>query len=92
MRVESAYSEVPEMVAAFAPEYKTEHFHLHGRSVENWQSFKSIFLDEHYMVNSFAKKVIKGAAVGLAFGYIARNFLWRGPKSIELDRLVLLGK
>lgn len=92
MKSESAFTEVPEMFAAFAPEYKKEHYHLHGRNIENWESFKSVFLDEHFMVNTFARKVLKGALVGLAFGYIGRNALWRGPKSIELDRLSILKK
>ncbi len=89
MKSDSAFSEVPELLTAFAPEFRTEHYHLHGRNIENWESFKSIFLDEHFLGNSLARKVLKGAFVGLTFGYMARNGLWRGPKAIEMDRLFL---
>jgi len=65
---------------------------MHGRNIENWESLKSIFLDEHQTVNVIGKKVIKGAAVGLTYGFIARNYLWRGPKSFEMDRLWLINK
>ena len=44
MRSESPYSEPPKLLAAFAPEYQTQHYHLHGRNIENWESLKSIFL------------------------------------------------
>lgn len=33
---ETGYSEVPGLISAFIPEYKQEHYHLHGRNIENW--------------------------------------------------------
>lgn len=89
MKTDSAFSEVPELLAAFAPEFKTEHYHLHGRNIEHWESFKSIFLDDHFLGNAIGRKIVKGAALGLIYGIIARNMVWRGPKAIEMDRLFL---
>jgi hypothetical protein len=90
MRSETPYSEVPELLSAFAPEFREEHYHLHGRNIENWESLKSVFLDSHHTVNVLGLKILKGALIGALYGYIARNFVWRGPKSFELDRLWLL--
>lgn len=42
---ETGYSEVPALISAFIPEYRQEHYHLHGRNIENWESLKSIFMD-----------------------------------------------
>ena len=65
---------------------------MHGRHIEDWESLKSIFLDEHHTVNVIGRKVLKGAFLGWTYGWIARNFFWRGPKSFELDRLWMLNK
>jgi hypothetical protein len=92
MRSESAYSEVPRLIAAFAPEYEKEHYHLHGRNIDSWESLKSIVLDEHFEFNRMATKIIKGALIGTAQGILLRNFFIRGPKRFELDRLFLLRK
>lgn len=89
---ESSYSEVPELISAFIPEYRQEHYHLHGRRIENWEAFKSIFLDEHYELKKFVIKVFKGALLGFVNGIILRNYVIRGPKSFELDRIYVLGK
>jgi len=74
------------------PEYKTEHYHLHGRNIENWESFKSIFLDEHNELRKAGLKILKGAFVGIIQGIMIRNFMFRGPKKFEMDRLYLLNK
>ena len=44
-------------------------------------------MDEHFEMNKFFRKVLKGAVVGGMYGIIARNFIVRGPKSFELDRI-----
>lgn len=92
MKAETNYSEIPQLIAAFAPEFKKEHYHLHGRNIENWESFKSIFLDEHYEVNKLITKMLKGALIGFVNGILVRNFLLRGPKKFELERIYVLGK
>lgn len=92
MRSESPHSEPPKLLVAFAPEYEQPHYHLHGRKIEEWESFKSIFLDEHYEFNKFSQKVLKGALLGLINGVLLRNFAIRGPKRFELDRLYMLNK
>jgi hypothetical protein len=92
MRAESPYSQTPELITAFLPEYKTEHYHLHGRNIENWESFKSIFLDEHWEVRKAALKIFKGIAIGILQGYTVRNLVIRGPKAFEMDRLYLIKK
>jgi len=38
-------------------------------------------------MNKFFYKVFKGAVIGGMYGIILRNFVLRGPKSFELDRL-----
>lgn len=89
---ETSYSEVPGLISAFIPEYREEHYHLHGRSIEHWEALKSIFLDEHYEVHKFAVKVLKGALLGCVNGVLLRNYVLRGPKRFELDRIYVLGK
>jgi hypothetical protein len=43
-------------------------------------------------MNKFFYKVLKGAVVGGMYGIIARNFVLRGPKSYELDRIWMVRK
>ena len=90
MRSQSAYTETPELLTAFAPEYRVEHYHMPGRHAENWETLKSVFLDEHHTVNVLGKKILKGAFLGWFYGYVAKNFVLRGPKSFEMDRTFLL--
>jgi hypothetical protein len=89
---ETSYSEVPELISAFIPELREEHYHLHGRRIDHWESLRSIFMDEHYEVRKFAVKVLKGALLGFVNGIMLRNYVLRGPKRFELDRIWVLGK
>ena len=80
MRSETPYSEAPELLKAFAPEFRTPHYHM-PEHADNWEVLKSVFLDEHHGPNSFGKKVIKGGIIGGSLGYTFKNFVFRGPKS-----------
>ena len=43
-------------------------------------------------MRKFAVKVLKGALLGFVNGILLRNYVLRGPKRFELDRIWLLGK
>ena len=82
---------MPPLLAAFAPEYKKETYHIHGRDIENWEAFRSIFLDEHTHGYLLISKMLKGALIGSFYGIMFRNFFLRGPKKFQMDRIFYNG-
>ena len=73
---ESNYKSVPELLAAFAPEFKTEHFHIHGGAHHNSRedTLLSVIQDDTNQLHRGARLAFKGAAAGLvsAFFYNAK--------------------
>jgi len=91
LKSETPYSEPPELLTAFAPEFRQRHYHM-PEHPDSWEVLKSVFLDEHHGPNSFGKKVIKGTILGASLGFTLKNFVLKGPKSYEMDRLWMLGR
>jgi hypothetical protein len=64
---ESNYKSVPDILAAFAPEFKTEHFHIHGGKHHNSKedALLSVIKDDTNQLHQGARLALKGAAIGL---------------------------
>ena len=64
MKFQTPYSEAPDLLKAFAPEYRTEEYHLAtGAKLTNMEMVMSIFKDPHYEVNRAIGCIVKGALI-----------------------------
>ena len=68
---DSNYRSIPELLAAFAPEFKTEHFHIHGGYHHNSaeDTLLSVFKDDTNQIHQGVRHALRGAAIGLVSGF-----------------------